>query len=68
MCNSKETAEFLISCGANINEEDKNGRTPLHYAADKNSKETAEVLILHGANISKKDKWGRNRSLFSIIK
>ncbi|EAY14925.1 ankyrin repeat protein, putative [Trichomonas vaginalis G3] len=49
MFNSKETAEVLISHGANINEKDGNGNTALHIAATYNSKETAKVLISHGA-------------------
>ncbi|EAX87642.1 hypothetical protein TVAG_226240 [Trichomonas vaginalis G3] len=55
MNNSKDTAELLISHGANINEKDKGERTPLHYAAMNNSKETAGVLFSHGANINEKD-------------
>ncbi|EAY02621.1 hypothetical protein TVAG_260810 [Trichomonas vaginalis G3] len=31
--NGKETAEFLISHGVNINEKDNDGNTALHYAA-----------------------------------
>ena len=54
MNNSKETAEILISHGANINEKDEDGETALHYAAENNSKETAEILISHGANINEK--------------
>ncbi|EAX65250.1 hypothetical protein TVAG_510380, partial [Trichomonas vaginalis G3] len=36
--NSKETAELLISHGANINEKDYDGKTALHFAAIYNSK------------------------------
>ena len=32
--NCKETAEVLISNGANINEKDKNGKTVLHFAVE----------------------------------
>ncbi|EAX89589.1 hypothetical protein TVAG_485630 [Trichomonas vaginalis G3] len=57
--NSKETAEILISNGADINAKDKNRWTPLHYAASNNSKEIAEILISNGADINAKDKNGR---------
>ncbi|EAY16580.1 Protein phosphatase 1 regulatory inhibitor subunit 16A, putative [Trichomonas vaginalis G3] len=52
--NSKETAEVLISHGANMNEKDEDGNTPLHEAAKNNCKEIVELLISHGANINKK--------------
>ena len=53
--NSKETAEILISNGADINAKDEDEATPLHYAANNNSKETAEILISNGADINAKD-------------
>ncbi|EAY05218.1 hypothetical protein TVAG_473970 [Trichomonas vaginalis G3] len=55
-CNSKETAEILISHGANIGAECSCYRkTPLHIAAECNSKETAELLVLHCKNIDEKN-------------
>ena len=46
----KETAEFLISVGANINILDINGNSPLDYAKDEDIK---QLLISHGAKSSK---------------
>ncbi|EAY22183.1 hypothetical protein TVAG_093570 [Trichomonas vaginalis G3] len=46
--NLKEIVEFLISKGANINEEDG---TCLHTAAWFNSNDVAEVLISHGVDV-----------------
>ncbi|EAY01102.1 ankyrin repeat protein, putative [Trichomonas vaginalis G3] len=58
--NSKETVEFLISHGINIDEKDyDDGKAALHHAAGKNHKETAEVLISHGININEKDEYGQ---------
>ena len=47
----KEIAELLISNGIDINAKDKNGKTPLHYAAKK-SLEMVKFLISHGADIN----------------
>ncbi|EAY15950.1 hypothetical protein TVAG_262000 [Trichomonas vaginalis G3] len=51
--NSKETAELLISHGANINEKDNDGEISLHIAIDKDSKEKSELLQLTTYNGSK---------------
>ncbi|KAI5522570.1 proteasome regulatory particle assembly, partial [Trichomonas vaginalis G3] len=44
--------KYFLSNGANINENDENGETALHYAAENNCKESAEFLISHGININ----------------
>ncbi|EAY11159.1 hypothetical protein TVAG_498530 [Trichomonas vaginalis G3] len=51
--------EYFISQGANINEENYEGKTALFYASEKNSKEMAELLLSHGANVNAKKmgKW-----------
>lgn len=49
MYNSSETAEVLLNAGANVNEKDKYGLTPLHYAVSNNASETIEVLRRYGA-------------------
>ncbi|MHC4178892.1 MAG: ankyrin repeat domain-containing protein, partial [Planctomycetota bacterium] len=41
----------LISQGADVNTNDKKGRTPLHFAAEYGYKDVAELLIAKGANI-----------------
>ncbi|EAY20291.1 ankyrin repeat protein, putative [Trichomonas vaginalis G3] len=56
----KETAELLISHGANINEKDNDGYTALHYAAANFlGEKTVELLISHGANINETDNMGK---------
>ncbi|EAY05851.1 hypothetical protein TVAG_284340 [Trichomonas vaginalis G3] len=49
---NKDMIEFLISKGANVNEKNSHGNTPLHIAALLYNKENAEVLISHGAEIN----------------
>ena len=47
-----EMVKFLISKGAKVNVENKQGITPLDYAIDKNAKETVKVLVSNRANIN----------------
>jgi len=50
-----EAAKKFIKDGANIEEKDYYGKTPLHWAADKNSLEVAKYLIDNGANKNAKN-------------
>ncbi len=45
-----ETARNLLDAGANVNEKDGRGRTPLHCAADANSPEMIQLLLERGAD------------------
>ena len=45
--------------GANVNQKDENGQTPLHYAAQRGYTEVARTLIERGAQVNSKDKNGR---------
>lgn len=50
---------LLIAYGANINQQDRNGRSALHIAAKANNIELLEILILAGADIKLADNEGR---------
>ncbi|EAY00217.1 hypothetical protein TVAG_257710 [Trichomonas vaginalis G3] len=52
--NIPSLCEYYLSHGANINEKDKSGNTPLHWATIYNNTETTELLITNGANINEK--------------
>jgi ankyrin repeat protein len=56
MLGLKEETEYLLSLGANPNEVDNEGRTPLHIVANS---EIAEILLKYGANVSARDSYGR---------
>ena len=45
----------MLDKGANANAMDKNGRSPLHVAAEHDHAEAVRVLLRHGANISPED-------------
>jgi ankyrin repeat protein len=45
-----------LSSGADVNEVDREGRTPLFYATRDGSKELAAELIRNGANVNAQDK------------
>ena len=48
---------FFID-GAVVDLEDKEGRTPLHWAAVGGRTEICAMLISHGSDVSKRDKLG----------
>ena len=45
----KEIVSMLISNGSNINQEDEDKQSPLHWAVKKGHKEVVEILEFHGA-------------------
>ena len=55
--NAKEVAK-LIKLGADVNRADKQGFTPLHFAAQQNNCEGARLLLEAGATIDAKDAHG----------
>ena len=50
--------ELLITKGAKVDQTDKEGMTPLLYAAENGHKEVAELLISKGAKVDQADKEG----------
>ena len=55
---ARETAEFLVGAGAEVNAADDGGATPLHRAAARLSRETAEFLVDAGADVNAADDGG----------
>lgn len=57
-----KNAEFLLSCGANINALDEDGRNLLHSEMLKgySNNTTVDFLISHGAQINQRDKYSKN--------
>ena len=60
-------AKFLITNGATIDFKDKDGTTPLHFAAGSGNTGIVKLLIENGANINSQDKY-RYTPLFKTIK
>ena len=52
--NANETAELLLTQGAEINAKTDKGRTPLSYEAEMDAAATAELLLARGAEVNTK--------------
>lgn len=63
--NTIPSKEFL-KVGADVNAEDQNKRTALHYATKKSNRELLELLIQGGININKIDEDGNSAIDFGI--
>ena len=62
---NKEVVLALIEKGANVNDKDKSGKTPIIYAAENGHGEVVLALIEKGANINDKDNDG-NTTLIRV--
>ncbi|WP_438456515.1 ankyrin repeat domain-containing protein [Wolbachia endosymbiont of Kerria lacca] len=65
--NSEECIDLLLNSGADPNEKDDTGRTPLHYATRSGHCDTIIKLLLRkGANLDIKDKKGKTPIEFAV--
>ena len=55
---SAELVKYLIRHGADVNAEDVQHKTALHYAIQEHRLDTAKLLIENGADLLKKSKYG----------
>ena len=59
-CNSYNVMTFLIQSGANVNDKDQIGQTPLIVATQHGCKKNVELLIGAGADIHERNDFGHN--------
>jgi ankyrin repeat protein len=57
--NLPEIARMLIDAGADVNIQDENGLTPLHWCAYKNLPEILRMLLDAGADVNIQDEKGK---------
>jgi ankyrin repeat protein len=55
---NKEVMAALIEAKANVNAPDPEGKTPLHWAAERNRKDLVELLVKAGADVNLRTKNG----------
>lgn len=58
--NAARIAKELISLGINLNQMDRNGQTPLHYAALYKNDDIAYAILEAGGNSNIRDNYGNN--------
>jgi len=61
-----EMLAWLIENGANINHQDKNGYSALHFAAQEKRIRIADLLLKHGASLELRDNHG-NTPLWTAV-
>ena len=59
--------QALVEAGANCNATDKDGWTPLHYAAERDDEECIVALLAAGADLSIKDNEGHTPFHLAVI-
>ncbi|MBK9248079.1 MAG: ankyrin repeat domain-containing protein [Ignavibacteria bacterium] len=64
--NNIDLLHWLIDSGANINHQDRNGFSALHFIGQEQHFESAEIVIKQNANLELKDSYG-NTPLMNAI-
>lgn len=57
--NDDKDLQWLLEMGAEVNEQDENGRTALHWATEQGCIGAVEILLNHGADVTIADKDGK---------
>ncbi|HAD79567.1 ankyrin repeat domain-containing protein [Empedobacter falsenii] len=64
--NNVDLLIWLIDNGANINHQDKNGYSALHFVAQENCKNVVEILLNNGIDVELEDFYG-NTALWTAV-
>lgn len=65
---SADLVKYLIRNGADINAEDVQHKTALHYAIQEHRLDTAKILVENGADLDKKSKYGDDALQTACVK
>jgi len=63
-----DIVNFLLSKGSNIDIQDENGSTALHFACNNGNMELVKILVTNGANINIDDNYNSTPLHFAILR
>jgi len=62
----EEVVKLLLECGANINAQDKYGRSLLHFVVEEGQKKVVQLLLEYRPNVNTQDKNGKTALHFAV--
>ena len=65
--NHDKTVALLLDRGAQIEQRDHSGSTPLHHAAEAGHTRSANLLLARGASVAARDEFGRTPLMRAVI-
>ena len=64
----KKVVKLLLEYGANVNAEDKDGKTVLHFVVQIGQDKVIQLLLESGANVNAEDNYGKTVLHFAVEK
>jgi|GEM_PF-2061432 len=65
-CKNTQVVDYLLQAGADVNQYNKNGQTPLYYAVNENAIDVIPQLLAAKADVNKQNKQINNKTIDSF--